>query len=224
MRDLEIRGAGNLLGSEQSGFIEMMGFETYTRLLDEAVHELKQEEFRDLFPEEPPRTGTGRDVVVETELEAFIPGTYIAHEAERLTIYRRLYGLTSREQLEEVGNELRDRFGRIPPQVEALFGVMRMKLLAAGLGLPKLHLDTERLEVHFPPQTDTQFYEGEHFQRLMTRISQQHGKGVRLLQTENLLKAIFPFKGSVDTALAVNAGIEFLSDLATTAAVPPTAG
>ncbi|HSQ74122.1 MAG TPA: transcription-repair coupling factor [Bacteroidota bacterium] len=223
MRDLEIRGAGNLLGSEQSGFIEMMGFETYTRLLDEAVHELKREEFRDLFPEEPVRTGTGRDVVVETELEAFIPGTYIAHEAERLTIYRRLYGLTSREQLEEVGNELRDRFGRIPPQVEALFGVMRMKLLAAGLGLPKLHLDTERLEVHFPPQTDAQFYEGEHFQRLMTQISQKRGQGVRLLQTETLLKAIFPFKGNADTALAVSTGIEFLSDLATTAAVPPTA-
>ncbi len=215
MRDLEIRGAGNLLGSEQSGFIEMMGFETYTRLLDEAVYELKQEEFRDLFPEEPVRTGTGRDVVVETELEAFIPGTYIAHEAERLTIYRRLYALTSREQLEEVGNELRDRFGRTPPQVEALFGVMRLKLLAAGLGFPKLHLDTERLEVHFPPQTDTQFYEGERFQRLMTRISQKRGQGVRLLQTETLLKAIFPFKGSVDTALAVSSGIEFLSDLAT---------
>jgi len=224
MRDLEIRGAGNLLGSEQSGFIEMMGFETYTRLLDEAVHELKQDEFRELFPEEPIRTGAGRDVVVETELEAFIPGTYIAHETERLMIYRRLYALTRREELEEIGNELRDRFGRIPPQVEALFGVMRMKLLAAELGFPKLHLDTERLEVHFPPQSDTQFYEGEHFQRLMARVSQKRGKGVRLLQTETLLKAIFPFHGTTDTGSAIGTGIEFLSDLATTAGVAPTAG
>ena len=224
MRDLEIRGAGNLLGSEQSGFIEMMGFETYTRLLDEAVYELKQEEFQDLFPEEPSRAGARQEVVVETELEAFIPGVYIANESERLTIYRRLYALSSNEQLEEVGNELRDRFGRMPPQVEALFGVMRMKLLAAEVGFPKLHLDTERLEVHFPPQTDTGFYEGERFQRLMTAISQKRGQGVRLLQTDTLLKAIFPFKGSADTAVAVSAGIEFLMDLTTTADVPPTAG
>ena len=93
MRDLEIRGAGNLLGSEQSGFIEMMGFETYTRILEEAVHELKQEEFQELFQDERTTREPGADVVVETDLEAFIPGTYVENETERLTIYRRLYAV-----------------------------------------------------------------------------------------------------------------------------------
>ncbi len=216
MRDLEIRGAGNLLGSEQSGFIEMMGFETYTRLLDEAVHELKQEEFGDLFPDVSNQAGRPRDVLVEAEIEAFIPGVYISNEAERLTIYRRLYALSSREQLEEIGNELRDRFGRIPAQVEALFGLMRMKLLASAIGLPKLHLDMVQLEVHFPPQTDTDFYESEGFQRIMTTISQKRSAGVRLIQTETLLKAIVPFQGTQDTASAISTATGFLDDLART--------
>ena len=222
MRDLEIRGAGNLLGSEQSGFIEMMGFETYTRLLDEAVHELKQEEFSELFPEEAARAGKPAEVQIEAELEAFIPAAYIAQEAERLTIYRRLYALSSREQLDEIGNELRDRFGRVPAQVEALFGLMELKLLASRIGFPKLHLDTARLEVHFPPQTDTAFYEGENFQHIMTAISKKRDEGVRVLQTETLLKALVPFREAHDTASAVSRSRAFLEDLAGAVAEIPS--
>ncbi|MCC6398812.1 MAG: transcription-repair coupling factor, partial [Bacteroidetes bacterium] len=222
MRDLEIRGAGNLLGSEQSGFIEMMGFETYTRLLDEAVHELKQEEFSELFPEEAARAGRPAEVQVEAELEAFIPAAYIAQEAERLTIYRRLYALSSREQLEEIGNELRDRFGRVPAQVEALFGLMELKLLASRIGFPKLHLDTARLEVHFPPQSDAAFYEGENFQQIMSAISKKRNEGVRVLQTETLLKALVPFRESHDTASAISRSKAFLEDLAGVVAEIPS--
>ncbi len=213
MRDLEIRGAGNLLGSEQSGFIEAMGFETYTRLLDEAVHELKRDEFAELFPEDAGFTG-GKQVVVEAEIEALIPQEYIPGEGERLAIYRRLHALTDNTQLEEVANELRDRFGRIPYQVEGLFGVIRLKLLAAKIGFSKLHLDTDRLEVHFPPQEDTAFYGSAVFQDLMTMLSRKRDRGVTLNQTDALLRAVVPLNAGTDSAVAITRSMEFLTELA----------
>jgi transcription-repair coupling factor (superfamily II helicase) len=220
MRDLEIRGAGNLLGSEQSGFIEAMGFETYTRLLDEAVHELKRDEFADLFPDDATAVAGGRQVVVEAEIEALIPQEYIPGEGERLTIYRRMHALTSADQLEEIANELRDRFGRIPTQVEGLFGVIRMKLLAARIGFAKLHLDTDRLEAHFPPQEDTVFYGSALFQELMSAISRKRDRGVRLSQTDALLKVIVPLNTGTDSTAAIAKSLEFLTELA--AVVPAT--
>jgi len=193
MRDLEIRGAGNLLGSEQSGFIEMMGFETYTRILEEAVRELKQEEFQELFKDERTTPGAVRGFAVEADLEAFIPALYVENETERLTIYRRLYAVNTHEQLDEVGFELRDRFGKHPPQVETLLGLVRLKLSAGTLGLAKIHLSPERLEAHFPPPSDTLFYESARFQQLMTAFSRMRERGVRVTQGETRLKTTIPF-------------------------------
>jgi transcription-repair coupling factor (superfamily II helicase) len=189
-------------------------------LLDEAVHELKRDEFAELFPEDAGFTG-GRQVVVEAEIEALIPQEYIPGEGERLAIYRRLHGLTGTDQLEEIGNELRDRFGRIPHQVEGLFGVIRLKLLAAQLGFAKLHLDTERLEVHFPPQEDAAYYASPLFQDLMTVISRKRERGVRLSQTDALLKVIVPLNAGTDSAAAIARSMEFLTEL--TAVLPASA-
>ena len=198
MRDLEIRGAGNLLGSEQSGFIEMMGFETYTRILEEAVYELKQEEFQELFKDERNTPGAVRGFAVEADLEAFIPAMYVENETERLTIYRRLYAVNTHEQLDEIGLELRDRFGKRPPQVETLLGLVRLKLSAGTLGLAKIHLSSERLEAHFPPPSDTVFYESARFQQLMTAFSRMRERGVRLSQGETTLRAMIPFGRKLD--------------------------
>jgi len=100
--------------------------------------------------------------------------------------------------------------------------LMELKLLASRIGFPKLHLDTARLEVHFPPQTDTVFYEGENFQHIMTAISKKRDEGVRVLQTETLLKALVPFREAHDTASAVSRSRAFLEDLAGVVAEIPS--
>jgi len=188
MRDLEIRGAGNLLGSEQSGFIETMGFETYTRILEESVQELKEQEFQDLFAKErrPPRLET--DVVVEADFDAFIPGTYVRNDTERLAIYRRLYALQTEDQLREVAEELRDRFGKHPDEVKNLLAVVNIRLVAAKIGFRKVAISPLEMEADFPPESETRFYEGETFQSLMTVISRMKGKGAGLRQMGAALK------------------------------------
>jgi transcription-repair coupling factor (superfamily II helicase) len=212
MRDLEIRGAGNLLGSEQSGFIEAMGFETYTRLLDEAVREVKDEEFRDLFPD----TGehkTARSVIVEADIEALIPETYVASERERLTIYRRLQSVTTPEQLEEIGQELSDRFGRHPEPVETLLGLIRIKLVAARLQLPKVHIGRETMLVSFPSASDTAYYESPEFQRVMTVIGSMRRSGVLLQQSSEQLNALFPLGSDSSDDRLIARSLEYLTGI-----------
>ena len=199
MRDLEIRGAGNLLGSEQSGFIETMGFETYTRILEEAVQELKEQEFQDLFKQEERRPEAG-DVVVEADVDAFIPETYVANDTERLAVYRRMYALSSEEQLREGADELRDRFGAIPPEVDLLFAVVRLRLTAARLGFTKIRVTPSVMEAEFPPDTDRRFYESEDFQLLMTAISRGKGKHSGLRQDGTSLLFFHNFPPDSDQA------------------------
>jgi len=170
MRDLEIRGAGNLLGSEQSGFIETMGFETYTRILEETVQELKDEEFRELFKDEVPHVRK-RDVIVEADVDALIPDSYLGNGTERMAMYRRLYGLVSEEQLREISDELRDRFGVLPPEVELLLGVIRIRLVGAQLGFVRVMINSTLVEAEFPEESDKAFYDSPEFQALMTAIS-----------------------------------------------------
>jgi transcription-repair coupling factor (superfamily II helicase) len=214
MRDLEIRGAGNMLGSEQSGFIEAMGFETYTRILDEAVREVKEEEFRDLFPEVATQK-PARSVEVEAELEALIPDSYVASERERLTIYRRLHALTTAEQLNEVAQELRDRFGRLPEPVETLLGLIQIRFAAARLGVPKLQVGREMLRVHFPPETEVAFYEAESFQKLMAVIGTMRDSGVRLQQTSDQLTALFPLGAGRSDEQVLASSLQYLKSLTT---------
>lgn len=212
MRDLEIRGAGNLLGSEQSGFIEAMGFETYTRLLDEAVREVKEEEFRDLFPDagEP---APARSVVVEAELEALIPESYVASERERMTIYRRLHALTTAGQLEDVGKELQDRFGRLPEAVETLLGLMQIKLVASHLQFPKVHMGRETMQVQFPPESSKVYYESPEFQRVMTVIATMKSSGVRLQQSADQLNALFPLGKDKPDDQVIARALQYLKEI-----------
>ncbi|MDH4069467.1 MAG: transcription-repair coupling factor [Ignavibacteria bacterium] len=149
MRDLEIRGAGNLLGSEQSGFISEMGFETYTKILEEAVAELREEEFQDNAAEPPaPRPD---DTVMEVETDALIPASYIEHGDARLEIYRRLYAVNSREEVLEIGDELRDRFGQLPVEVTALLDLLVLRLAASALGCRKVKVTRKWVEMEVNP-------------------------------------------------------------------------
>ncbi len=188
MRDLEIRGAGNLLGAEQSGFIENMGFETYTRVLEDAVRELKEEEFKGLFEKEAAVRAERRETVVETDLSTFIPESYLRSEEERLALYRRLYALSSPEQLEEVRDEMQDRFGRFPAETENLFGMVRLRLASARIGFKKVSVKGNQLEAEFPNESDTEFYEGGTFQNIMSMIPLMQKRVAALRQEGSTLR------------------------------------
>jgi len=212
MRDLEIRGAGNLLGGEQSGFIETMGFETYTRVLEEAVQELKEEEFQELFQHEP-RQQRRDDVVVEADVNALIPDQYIANDTERLATYRRLYGLEKEEQLKEIAEELVDRFGAPPPEVELLYDVVRIRLTAGALGFRRVRISETEFEAEFPPESDTRFYESDDFQLLMTSISHMSGGVGGLRQEGSSLTFLAKFPALVDPTSLLSHTLQVLTRL-----------
>ena len=189
MRDLEIRGAGNLLGREQSGFIESMGFETYNRILEEAVSELREQEFRDLFGDKERVSLKRHETVVEADIEALIPTTYVESDIERLNLYRRLYAVMTAQQLDEIVLELRDRFGPTPPEVQNLFGVVGVRLAATKVGFRKVNISDTSFEIEFPPETETPFYEGEQFQHIMALASTWRNEGA-IQQFDKKLKLI----------------------------------
>ena len=157
MRDLDIRGAGNLLGAEQSGFIADVGYETYHRILDEAVQELRSEEFADLFADTPP---PANDTVIDVEEDAYIPENYLANNVERLNLYRRLSEAYDAPALDEIQTELVDRFGAIPQEVHNLIQATKIRNLAQPLRLTKVVFKNQRLFLSLPSQkTDSFFYE-----------------------------------------------------------------
>ncbi len=199
MRDLEIRGAGNLLGAEQSGFIMEMGFEMYERVLREAVDELKQEEFKDVF-ETQPRTAhiagsTSVESAVESDIEAFIPDIYIASASERLDVYRRIYRTMDEKELQSIRDELRDRFGEYPEEIENLFGLVELRRAASKSGFPRISLREGLLTVTLPDETHEWFYgkDGENsspFQHIVG-IIQKDAKNIRLKQEGKTLTVQF---------------------------------
>ncbi len=203
MRDLEIRGAGNLLGAEQSGFIMEMGFEMYERIMREAVDELKQQEFNELFDSRRQTSNIQHpalaECVIDTDIEAFIPNIYIESDAERLDIYRRLYKALTNEELNTLHEELRDRFGEYPEEVEHLFGVIELRQRAARAGLPKISLKGSLLTMTLPDQSSVQFYGTDEapdspFQKIMAVVSRSDKKSVKLQQTgkELTLQCMLP--------------------------------
>ncbi|MBN1397264.1 MAG: transcription-repair coupling factor [Bacteroidetes bacterium] len=197
MRDLEIRGAGNLLGGEQSGFILEMGFEMYQRIVEEAVAELKDEEFKDLVGAEK---GEGKrksaETIIETDIEALIPDIYIEHDSERLDIYRRLYRCVSHEEVYTMRTELQDRFGEYPEEVEHLFRLVELKLKASKVGFIKVELTGEQLLLHFPSPEENEFYDGEdsRFQKIAARMHELTQFNPRLKQDGKQLKLIARIK------------------------------
>ena len=158
MRDLDIRGAGDMLGAEQSGFIEDVGFETYHKILDEAVQELRHEEFAELFADEgtlPPAP----EPTVEVDDDVFIPQDYVSNPVERLNLYRRLADITTDEDVTTFRAELEDRFGPIPHEVETLLALAAMKPGAQRLRLPRVAWKNKRLFLTVPDQnSDPTFY------------------------------------------------------------------
>lgn len=190
MRDLEIRGAGNLLGGEQSGFIMEMGFEMYERIVRESVEELKREEFKDVFAKEPAAAGARpefRETAIESDVEALVPDFYVESDTERLDIYRRLYRASAQEEVQAMREELRDRFGEYPVEVENLFRLVELRLLASEGGFTKASLKGLKFAITFPEEDDERFYgasgqSDSPFERIMATLSREKKKDVQFRQ------------------------------------------
>ena len=182
MRDLDIRGAGNMLGGEQSGFMVDIGFETYQKILDEAIKELKRTEFRDLFKEEiSKQEDYVQDCTIDTDLEILIPDSYVESVTERLSLYTRLDNCDSEDELQQFHAELIDRFGPIPPQVEDLFDTVRIRKLAVSLGFEKLILKEDTMRCYFINRPDSPYFESDTF-HLILEYLQKHTNKARLKQ------------------------------------------
>jgi len=214
MRDLEIRGAGNLLGAEQSGYIEEMGYEMYQKILEEAVAELKEQEFGIQMEAKWKKEET----TVEADIEAYIPEFYVESDSERLDIYRRTYSAMSTEEIQDLRKELEDRFGEFPPEVEHLFQLVELKYQASMIGFTKVELMKNRLILTLPLQENEQFYQprnGEDapFQRIMSKASTMKEYRPGLKQEGKLLMLETPVSGSDQPMSMIRASKEFLEKL-----------
>jgi transcription-repair coupling factor (superfamily II helicase) len=180
MRDLDIRGAGNLLGAEQSGFITDLGFDTYHKILDEAIQELKETVFKELFAEELSEKAKllVPDCVIETDLEILIPDDYVNSTTERLQLYSTLDNLKSESELEAFTQSLKDRFGHYPASVDELINTVRLRWLGEELGFEKLTLKNEKLRAYFFSGKED-YFKSEVFGRILAFV-QTHSKKCRM--------------------------------------------
>ncbi|MFZ9387655.1 MAG: transcription-repair coupling factor [Chitinophagaceae bacterium] len=199
MRDLDIRGAGNLLGGEQSGFMAEIGFEMYQKILDESIRELKRSEFRDLFKEEIARQDDFvQDCTIDTDLEILIPDEYVESITERLSLYQRLDNCETEQELESMRGEMADRFGPIPQPVEDLFITVRCRKLALDLGFEKMSLKDNTLRCFFINRPDSPYFESPVFNKVL-QFLQTGTNRAKLKQTGRLfLLVVQDVKGMED--------------------------
>jgi len=192
MKDLDIRGAGNLLGGEQSGFISDIGFETYQKILEEAVHELKETEFKDLFKEDlDKKRQYVRDVEIDTDIEMLIPDAYIPVIQERLLLYTELDTISDEAGLSSFKMKLKDRFGTIPKQVNELVDALRLRWICKKLGFERLSYKNNKLRCFFIANAQSSYFESELFQKLLKFVSTDGQKiGLTLKQSKNFLIVI----------------------------------
>ena len=201
MRDLDIRGAGNILGAEQSGFISDIGYDMYHKILNEAIEELKETDFKELFQQEAEESQEFvRECVIETDLEVLLPDDYVTSVSERLLLYRELNDLSSEEELARYRERLTDRFGPIPTPTQELIKTITLRRMAKEFGIEKLVLKQDKMVCHFSANPDNPFYRSANFMRLI-RYAQEHPDTVRLKEsTERLTLSVANVK-SIHSAI-----------------------
>jgi transcription-repair coupling factor (superfamily II helicase) len=203
MRDLDIRGAGNLLGAEQSGFIADVGFETYCKILDDAVKELKEREFKELFADELTRKTerTAADCTIETDLEVLIPNNYINSDTERLRLYIRLDNLETQGSLEAFQQELQDRFGPLPDPVKALIQVVQLRWIAKQLGITKIKLKENTMSCYFA--SNQQQKPSAHLSHNLLAYIQQHPHRCQLKEVKEQITWVVRFVKDIAEAQVI---------------------
>jgi transcription-repair coupling factor (superfamily II helicase) len=174
MQDLDIRGAGNLLGAEQSGFIADLGYETYQKILAQAITELKNEEFTELFTQKGTVTSHEENIAqfvdecnVDCDLHAYFPETYVPGSSERMMLYRELDGLTEEKQLQEFKQRMEDRFGPIPPEGEELLRIQPLRKTAKNLGIERIALRNQKMILYFVSNANSPYYMSSTFERIL---------------------------------------------------------
>ncbi len=200
MQDLDIRGAGNLLGAEQSGFIADIGFETYQKILNEALQELKESEFREIFSgdednidsdfDRPQKSWEPYDCQIDTDLEVLFSQEYIANTAERIKLYRELDDMKDEEKLQVFVNNLVDRFGEMPPETKELINVVRLRWLAIILGMEKIIIRNNKLVCYFISSQESSFYNSDIFAGILNYVK-DHPKSCRMSEIKNKLTLSF---------------------------------
>ncbi|WP_430935954.1 transcription-repair coupling factor [Saccharicrinis sp. 156] len=204
MQDLDIRGAGNLLGGEQSGFIADIGFETYHRILNEAILELKETEFKELYQEEI-NGATDKnihfvsDCTIETDAKLLLPDDYVQNIAERMQLYRKLDGLKNEDELEAFKSELMDRFGAIPTTTLELIQVVQIRWNAIDLGIEKIIYKNSKLIVYFVSNQESPYYQSPVFTGILAYLQRQ-SKNIKMREKGKKLSMVFP---SVDNISSV---------------------
>ena len=189
MRDLDIRGAGNMLGAEQSGFIADIGYETYQKILDEAIQELKETEFKDLFKDEIAKKGTFvRDVTIEMDIEMLIPDDYVSNIQERFALYTEINNLRDEAAVESFSKRMQDRFGKLPKSVNNLFEGLRLQWLCRELGFDRLVYKNNKLRCYFLNDPQSAYFETPTFRKLIAFLNAK-GRimGISIKQTNKEL-------------------------------------
>ncbi len=201
MRDLDIRGAGDLLGADQSGFINEIGFEMYQKILNEAVEELKQEKFKELFKEEKEQYFI-KDCQIDTDLEILIPDTYISNIEERLNIYKELNSLKNEEELILFQNNLEDRFGTIPASVSDLISSMKLKWIAKKIGFERLLLKNGQMRAYFTTKSDSLYFESDVFGKILEYLK-HHFTTCSMKEKNNKLSLVISEVNSATKAIEI---------------------
>lgn len=201
MRDLDIRGAGNLLGAEQSGFINDLGFDTYHKILDDAIQELKETDFKELFAVELAEKARliVQDCIIETDLEILIPDTYVNSTSERLQLYSRLDNIRDEQQLEGFTGEVRDRFGPFPPSVIELINSVKLRWLGEELGFEKLTLKNEKMRAYFVTNRDD-YFKSDVFGRILNFVK-SHQRQCKIRDTAGKAMMVIENVNSVNDAI-----------------------
>jgi transcription-repair coupling factor (superfamily II helicase) len=200
MRDLDIRGAGNLLGAEQSGFITDIGYEMYQKIINEAISELKEEEFKDLFADKQDTRSLPRECILETDLALHIPDYYVESISERLSLYKELDGLSSDADLELYAQALEDRFGEIPAETKELMNSIRLRKLAQERGFEKLILRNDRMSGYFIRDVASPYYSSDTFRRILEYVK-SHPLGVKMREEQDKLSITFMHIRSIREAM-----------------------
>ncbi len=209
MQDLDIRGAGNLLGAEQSGFIADLGYETYQKILKEAVLELKTEEFADTFAEENATvadTTYANDCTIESDLEILFPADYVPQESERILLYQELDNMERQEDVDAFCHRLEDRFGPIPDQARELIMIVTLRRLARQLGIEKIVLKQGHMTMFFVSSDNAAYYQSPAFGRILTYL-QQNVRTTKLNEHNNRRSMRIEGIATVQAATATVTGI-----------------
>lgn len=209
MKDLEIRGAGDLLGGEQSGFINDIGFDAYQKILQEAVAELKENEFAELYADEAQQLVYLTDTQLDSDFELLYPDNYINSITERLNLYNELSNLKNEEELSQYEYRLIDRFGALPPQARDLLNSVRIKWLATQMGIERLVMKQGKMLGYFIADQQSKFYQSGAFQRVLAFVQRNSDKcHLNEKETRNGLRLIITFDKitSIDKALRIISG------------------